>query len=148
MWKLAPVRVRYRYDIMISYCVCMKGWEFIPRLRERTLHAGRRDCDAILDLNVEDYACTTCSRLTGKWTVVPRLYDTGMRTDLITIQYDTIRCDAMQCNVMWWNTIQYNTIRYNTIRPFISLPPKDFSRLIYKRHKLMLIYNNSNKMKI
>ena len=43
MWKLAPVRVWYRYEITVWHC------DFIPCLHEGTLHADRRDCDAILN---------------------------------------------------------------------------------------------------
>ena len=83
MWKLAPVRAPYRYDLVISYRVYMKGWDFIPRLREGTLHAGRSDCDAILDWMRK----TTCalpipdsreSDFMPERTVEPRLHDIGM----------------------------------------------------------------------
>ena len=43
MWKLAPVQVLYPASaIAISYRVYMKGWDFIPRWHDGTLHAGRR----------------------------------------------------------------------------------------------------------
>ena len=42
MWKLAPGRVSYWHDIVISYRVYMKGWDVILCLHEETLHASRR----------------------------------------------------------------------------------------------------------
>ena len=60
MWKLAPVRVWYRYDIVISYRVYMNGHFMSSNVivTPRWRHIG---------LDVEECMCATRSRLPGEW---------------------------------------------------------------------------------
>ena len=131
MWKLAPVWVPHRFDIVteVSYRVYMKEWDCNPRLCEGTLHTGRHDLGRHLGLDVEDYACATRSKVfsclneqsyrvyvTSEWVFVP-----GWKSRPGTVT------DAMQ-----WNTIhdlckQIKPVGFPSLSFYNVSPEMDFS---------------------
>ena len=82
--KTRPGEVSHRYDIVIPYCVYMKGRDFILHFHEGTVHVGRRDSNAILDWKSKTTQALPIpdsgeSDFMPEQTVVPLLHDSGMR---------------------------------------------------------------------